>query len=186
MPRKIALTLFVLAWLVTACGGPTPTSTVIVTEAPLPGDPAAYPSPLDRVEAGNIPWYPAPGTPGAPAEGAIMTTGYEPQLSDADLSQGEIFLELESSQIIIMESFPIQVVAVVNGNLPDPCHLLRIQVTAAGADNRINIDIYSLVDPNITCTTDLQPFTANIPLGTYAGGQFSVYVNGDLLGEFDS
>ena len=115
-----------------------------------------------------------------------MTSGYEPQPSDVNLTRAEVFLELDSSQLIIMESLPIQVNANLNGNLPDPCHMLRVKVTAADAGNRINLEVYTLYNSEAVCTTVLQPFSATIPLGSYSGGHYTVYVNGELLGEFDS
>jgi hypothetical protein len=32
----------------------------------------------------------------------------------------------------------------------------------------------------------VEPFEANIDLGTYPSGHYSVWVNGELAGEFDS
>jgi hypothetical protein len=186
MTRKYILLLLLLALLVTACNTSTPTATVSEPGSPLPDEHSPYPVPLDQASSDTTPWYPAPGTPGAPAPGMVMTTGFEPQPGDASLTRGEVFLELDSSQLIIMESLPIQVTAVIIGNLPDPCHRLRVAVTAADADNRVNLEVYSLVDSAEACTTVLQPFAASIPLGTYSGGQFSVYINGELLGEFDT
>ncbi len=185
MNRLILCTLL-LALLVTACGDRAPTTTSVITQAPLPVEADPYPASIDRIPSGSIPWYPAPGTPGAPAPGMLMTTGFEPQPGDVNLTRNEVYLELDSSQLLIMESYPIQVVAILTGNLPDPCHRLRVAVTAADANNHINLDMYSLTSNDTVCTTVLEPFAASIPLGTYAGGHFSVYVNGELLGEFDS
>jgi hypothetical protein len=36
------------------------------------------------------------------------------------------------------------------------------------------------------CTQILKPFQASIDLGTFPSGHYSVYVNGELAGEFDS
>lgn len=184
--RLTVFSLLLLALLAAACGSSTPSPTGIIPEPLLPDEQAPYPDPLDSVNSGNIPWYPAPGTPGAPGPGMLMTTGFEPQPGDASLTRGPVFLELDSSQLSTMESLPIQVVAILSGNLPDPCQRLRVAVTAAGADNRINLEVYSLTTTTEVCTTVLQPFTATIPLGTYTGGHFSVYINGELLGEFDA
>jgi hypothetical protein len=184
--RLTLFTLLLLTLLVSACSGSTSTSPVAVTESHPPDEQAPYPSSLDVVNSSSLPWYPAPGTPGAPGPGTVMTTGYEPQPGDASLTRGPIYLELDSSQLIIMESLPIQVMATLSGSLPDPCHRLRVAVTAADTDNRINLEVYSLVSSTEICTTVLEPFAASIPLGIYSGGHFSVYVNGELLGEFDA
>ena len=185
MHRKNLLALLILALLLAACGERTPTyEAVPITNQP--DEPVAYPSPVEMVATDLVPWYPAPGTPGAPGPGMVMTTGFEPQPGDKLLTRGEVFLNLDSSQLIIMESMPLQVLAILSGDLPDPCHKLRVAVTAAGADNHVNLEVYSLTNASEICTSVLQPFAATIPLGTYSGGHFSVYVNGELLGEFDS
>ena len=50
----------------------------------------------------------------------------------------------------------------------------------------------SLADPAVACITVIEPFEANLPLGSFSGGRYSVYVTTDpalpaeLLGEFDS
>jgi len=186
MMKRLILYTLLLTLLLAACGDRAPTSTSVVTESPLPDDAGPYPASIDRIPSGSIPWYPAPGTPGAPAPGMVMTTGFEPQPGDVSLTRNEVYLELDSSQLLIMESYPIQVIAILSGNLPDPCHRLRVAVTTADANNRINLDVYSLTSSDSVCTTVLEPFAASIPLGSYSGGHFSVYINGELLGEFDS
>ena len=131
---------------------------------------------------------PTAGTSPTPTQptSEIPPSSYEPQPGDEKLSPGEVFLELDKSSLLIMESYPIQVNAILNGNLPDPCHQLRVVVATADAENRINLKVYSLVDPAQTCLAVLQPFTATIPLGSYADGKYSVYVNDELLGEFEA
>ena len=113
-------------------------------------------------------------------------SGYEPQAGDANLTRDQVFLELENSQLLVMESYPIQVTALLKGSLSDPCHQLRAVVTPANSVNRIDLDVYSVYDKNTACITVIQPFSATIPLGSYSGGHYSVYVNGQLLGEFDA
>jgi hypothetical protein len=73
---------------------------------------------------------------------------------------------------------------IYEGNLPDPCHQLRVVVNPPDENNVINLDVYSLVHPGTACVNVLEPFTANIPLGSYSG-QYTVMVNGERLGLFD-
>jgi hypothetical protein len=117
---------------------------------------------------------------------SIPPSSYEPQPSDDKLRRDPAFVELENSSLVIMESYPIQVNAILNGNLPDPCHQLRAVVTPANADNIINLEVYSVADPSQACITVIEPFTATIPLGSYSGAHYIVTVNGEVLGEFDS
>ena len=95
-------------------------------------------------------------------------------------------MDLENSELLIMESYPIQVSAMLNGSLSDPCHQLRVVVTPANADNQINLEVYSVYDPGVACITVIEPFSTNVPLGFYSDGHYSVYVNGQQLGEFDA
>jgi hypothetical protein len=125
-------------------------------------------------------------TPTPSPNPSIPPSGYEPQPGDEKLTRGPVFLELENSSLAIMESYPIQVSAILNGNLPDPCHQLRVVVAPALTEKRINLEVYSLTDSTKVCITVLEPFNATIGLGSFPTGHYSVYVNGELLGEFDA
>ncbi len=48
------------------------------------------------------------------------------------------------------------------------------------------LDVYSVVDPSLVCIMVIKPFNVTIPLGTFSGGHFSVFANGQLIGEFDA
>jgi hypothetical protein len=136
---------------------------------------------LSVVGCALIPDLPPPATPTP----AIPPSGYEPQAGDDGLKRDQVFLDVENSQVVVMESYPIQVSVVLKGNLPDPCHELRVVVTSADVHNEINLDVYSVVDSSKACITVLQPFEVTIPLGSYTSGHYAVNVNGQLLGEFD-
>jgi hypothetical protein len=116
---------------------------------------------------------------------SIPASGYEPQPGDANLKRDQVFLGMENSRLVIGESFPAQVSVLLNGDLSDPCHQLRVVVTFANAQNQINLEVYSLFDPSIACITGLKPFTVSIPLGNYTNNQYTVMVNGERLGLFD-
>jgi hypothetical protein len=118
---------------------------------------------------------------------SIPPSGYEPQPGDDQLKRDQVFLDAENSRVVIGESQPAEIDLILNGNLSDPCHQLRVVVTPANTNREINLDVYSLVDPKVACITVLKPFSATIPLGSYFyGGHFTVYVNGQLVGEFDA
>jgi hypothetical protein len=184
MKRTSIFILLILALLVTACGSAVPADQA--TEPSSSNDVTPYPGPRYVAATTSTPWYPGPGTPGAPSNNSVMLSGYEPLASDVNLDRSEVFLDLPASDLIILESMPIQVIALLAGSLPDPCHQLRVVVTPPNADNRINLEVYSLTNRSGACTTVIQPFSARIPLGSYSAGHFSVYVNGELLGEFDA
>jgi hypothetical protein len=131
-----------------------------------------------------IPDLPPPATP-TPSAPSVPPSGYEPQPGDDKLKRDQVFLGMENSRLVIGESFPAQVSAILNGNLSDPCHQLRVVVTFANAQNQINLEVYSVFDPSVACITVLKPFTASIPLGSYSNSQYTVMVNGERLGLFD-
>ena len=128
----------------------------------------------------NIPPTPTPTPPSTPP------SSYEPQPGDDKLKRDQVFLELDNSSLVIMESYPIQVSAILNGNISDPCHQLRVVVKTSDPDNQINLEVYSVVDPSVACIMVIQPFSATIPLGSYSIGHYTVFVNGEQLGEFDT
>ncbi|MGE5123928.1 MAG: hypothetical protein ACM3H7_05380, partial [Acidobacteriaceae bacterium] len=111
--------------------------------------------------------------------------GYAPQPDDTSLARGEVFIDLENSQLLTSLARPIEVKALLRGSLPDPCHQLRVLVNALDSENRIDLEAYSLANPDAICITVVKPFDATISLGTYPSGHYRVYLNGELLGEFD-
>ncbi|MDH3308182.1 MAG: hypothetical protein OEO77_11770 [Acidimicrobiia bacterium] len=88
----------------------------------------------------------------------------------------------ERTELVIAESFPIQVFVAVSGNLPTPCHALGWDV-AIDAPN-IKVQLYSVADPDTMCIQVLEPFDVSIPLGSYADGTWSVLLDGEPVGDF--
>lgn len=128
---------------------------------------------------------PRPGLTSTPSP-SIPPSGYEPQAGDDKLTRDQVFLEVENSDLTIMESLPVQVSVILNGNLSDPCHQLRVVVTPDHTKKQINLEVYSVFDSSKMCIMVIQPFSATIPLGSYSGGHYTVYVNGQSIGEFDA
>ncbi len=121
--------------------------------------------------------------PTATAVPPVPPSGYEPQPGDEALQRDQAQVDLTNSKLVTMESFPIQVSAILNGTLSDPCHKLRV-VSSVEAE-RIDLQAYSVFDPATACILMIEPFNATIPLGNFGSGHYSVYVNGKLLGSFD-
>jgi hypothetical protein len=95
-------------------------------------------------------------------------------------------MELGNSRVVIRESLPAQVSLILNGSLSDPCHQLRVVVSPANTLKEINMEVYSVFNPKMACITVMKDFSATIPLGNYAGGHYTIYVNGVLAAEFDA
>lgn len=145
--------------------------------------------------APNVELSPEPGT--LPPDTAVtsppqddittnepMENPFSAQPGDSKLTRGNVFLQ--ESSLVIRESYPPQISLNLSGDLPTPCHQLRAEVSAPDTDNKINVDVYSVVDPNLACIQVLEPFEESIDLGTFPSGHYSVWVNGESVGEFDS
>jgi hypothetical protein len=109
---------------------------------------------------------------------------YAPQPGDSSLVRGNAFVN--NSELLVMESYPVQIMLVLEGELPTPCNQLRVAASPPDEQNRIDIDVYSVSDPDEICIQVLDPFEANFGLGSFPSGHYSVWVNDEMIGEFDS
>ncbi|HJS20203.1 MAG TPA: hypothetical protein VJ785_15760 [Anaerolineales bacterium] len=156
MINRVWLLLMVLLLLMSACAP---------LEADAPTPVANDPDATAQSPGGEEP----PINPYAPAEG------------DEALTRDEAFID--SQDILILESFPPQYQLHVTGSLPTPCHHLRAVVEEPNEQNQIQVEIYSVVDPNRVCTQVLSPFEVSLPLGSYSSGSYTVILNGEEMGE---
>jgi hypothetical protein len=109
---------------------------------------------------------------------------FAPRPGDGKLVRGNAFIN--EASLVIRESYPPQIALSIAGDLPTPCHQLRAEIAQSDAESKIMIDIYSMVNPDTMCTQVVKPFQEQIDLGTFPSGHYSVWVNGELVGEFDS
>lgn len=109
---------------------------------------------------------------------------YAPKPSDAKLTRGTAYID--SAQLVIMESYPVQIALVLSGSLPTPCHKLRVLVNPPDTQNRIQVEVYTVSKPDEICIQVLEAFDVNISLGSYPTGHYTVWVNSEQIGEFDS
>ena len=161
---KFQSTIFLLMLLVASCA---PASEAPVTSNTLPPDTAVTSPP-----GGTMPTNEAPAN------------SLEPKPGDENLTRGNVFIQ--EYGLMIRESFPPQISLPFSGELPTPCHQIRALVSAPDDENKIIADIYSVVDPNMMCTQVLKPFQENIDLGTFPTGHYTVWINGEMAGEFDT
>jgi len=133
---------------------------------------------------------PDPDTPITSPPGDNMSTNepilnpFAPQVGDTALTRGTVYLN--KIDLPIRESFPPQVSLNLAGDLPTPCNQLRVDIAPPNQQNQIMVDVYSVVDPNQVCAQVLEPFEASIDLGTFPTGHYTVWVNGQKAGEFDT
>ena len=107
-----------------------------------------------------------------------------PKPGDENLTRGNVFIQ--EASLVIRESFPPQISIMFSGDLPTPSHELRAIVNPPDDENKIIVDAYSLVDPSMACIQVLESIQGSIDLGTFPTGHYTVWINGNLAGEFDT
>jgi hypothetical protein len=106
---------------------------------------------------------------------------WEPRPSDNALQRGNVYIDTDN--IVTLESSPAQFHIKLEGSLPTPCHQLRVQVNPPAGSQQINIEAYSVVNPDRICAQVLAPFNATVPLKDLPAGAYTVLVNGEKAGE---
>lgn len=164
---KQTMLLILIALILASCApSAQPTQGAMET---LPPDTVATSPPEETMPAGEPTLSP---NPFAPAPG------------DANLRREDVFVQ--ESSLLIRESFPPQIAVTVKGELPTPCHRLRVEVGTPDSDKRIKLAVYAVVNPDLTCTQVVVPFEETVELGTFPIGHYTVFVNEAAVGEFDS
>lgn len=159
--KKIIVLFVVLVFVLTAC---TPKSNEVaspVSSSPNPTDENPVSSPI-----------------------SVEPNTYAPQPLDSGLTRGEAFLDFK--EILSLESLPLQFMLHLTGSLPTPCNQLRVSVNTPDAENKVLVDVYSVTNPEKICTQVIEPFDVNIPLGSFPAGRYSLWVNGEMVAEFQS
>jgi hypothetical protein len=134
---------------------------------PYPGSLEPYPMPIQPYP-GPLQPYPAP---------------WQPQASDQNLQRGEVFIE--EMDVLPLKNIPTRYTLTLQGNLPTPCHQLRVEVNPPDGQNVIQVSAYSVVDPNAICTQVLSPFQAYVPIQDQPAGKYTVVVNGKEAGSIE-
>lgn len=134
---------------------------------------------------GELPDVEMPEGPIVNLPGEVPYQDQEREPGQADMVAGNAFVN--SADLVIMESYPVQVSLALSGELPTPCNKLTVDISEPNADNQIHIEVYSLVDPAMTCIAMIEPFDEQIslPVENLADGTYEVWVNGTLVGEFN-
>ncbi len=89
--------------------------------------------------------------------------------------------DVDQVELLIMESFPVQVAAVARGNLRDGCTEIDDVTTDFDAESKtFTVEITTVRDRDAMCTQALVPFEERIELDIYGlpAGTYTVDVNG--------
>ena len=111
---------------------------------------------------------------------------YAPQASDSALMTGDI--TVDSSAVFLTKSQPPQVMVNFAYFQPTPCYQLRVEVSAPDADRRIHLKAYAVAEKDKACTLMAlaTPLQASLNLGSFPSGHYTVILNDNQIGEFDS
>ncbi|MCW5876999.1 MAG: hypothetical protein KIS85_08985 [Anaerolineales bacterium] len=95
-------------------------------------------------------------------------------------------VHIDSAELVLLTSFPPQVRLLVTGNLPSPCHGFESDVAPTDDRNQIHVSVRAEVLSGPMCAAVLEPFEEGIaiPMDGAAAGTYSVWLNGELVGEF--
>ena len=161
MIDKIVISLLFLS-LLAACA-PAATS-VPTTAAPTPYPEPVIPQATDQPK--NLIAYPSP---------------LDPVPNESNLTIGEVFVD--KADLVSLESNPGQTVLAISGSLPTPCNVLKASMKGPDDQNRIQVELYSLVQSDRVCAQVLKPFETTVPLGSLKSGEYTVSLNGKQIGE---
>lgn len=169
-------------------GAAAPTSAEMPAIYPGPSTPPGKSQPANVDAPVNSGAYPAPqaGEPVSaypPADAPASDLPWAPQAADATWQRDKA--TIESKDVLTMESMPPQFSLNLKGTLPTPCHQLRVSVQPPDVENRIEVEVYSVVDPNLMCAQVLGPFETAVPLTGLPSGKYIILVNGEQAGEIE-
>ena len=87
--------------------------------------------------------------------------------------------QVDSIDIVILESFPVQVHVLTRGTLPDSCTTID-QISKERDGTTFRVTLTTAHPEGVACAQVLTPFEENIPLDVYGldAGTYTVDVNG--------
>lgn len=148
-------------------------SLICCTAAVLAGCQGPQPEPLPPISADNPVSSEPPVNP---------TRIPGPATDEPEQLRGPVFID--QAELLIRESFPVQVDLHLRGSLPTPCATLRWSVGEPDEQGRIEVEAYSSQDAALACIQVLQEFEESIPLGAFSTGSYTVWLNGEEVGDF--
>ena len=99
------------------------------------------------------------------------------------LIQNDVYLN--KVEVVMSGSHPAQPTIRLQGSLPTPCNKLHVDVGKPDSSNKIQVQVYSQIDPGQMCAQVLVPFTQDVPIKNLSSGSYSVWVNGKQAGIID-
>lgn len=107
---------------------------------------------------------------------------WQPQPGDDRLVRSEV--QITSTEILTLESFPPQFMVTLQGSKPTPCHQIRAVIGEIDeTHSTIAIEVYAMIDAEAICAQVIEDFEINLPLGSLPAGQYTLTVNGAEIGQ---
>ena len=98
----------------------------------------------------------------------------------SEMTPGPVFVN--STELLLRETFPVQVDLRVQGALPTPCHHAVWSIRGPDAEGRLDVELHSEAPAEPACVQVLQELDLTIPLGSYAEADLTVFLNGEEVG----
>jgi inhibitor of cysteine peptidase len=98
-------------------------------------------------------------------------------IDDAGSGMFKNYTVIENVDVLVLESYPMQLHLQVTGYQPDGCDLPVI-IEQRREDNEIFVDIYREQSAAMTCPAGTVPYEAKIPLEDgFTSGTYTIHVN---------
>ena len=130
--------------------------------------------------------FPGGTTSSTPTPGKQPENPYAPQAGDGAFVRDTV--EIVKTEMLTLESFPPQFSLKISFFTPTPCHRFRVILNQPGTDNRINIEMYSLMKRDQACALMrlTTPSEISLNLGSFPTGHYTIWINGEKAVEFDA
>ena len=86
---------------------------------------------------------------------------------------------IDSVDVSVAESFPVQLFVDIEGSAPTPCHGIVWEITEGEGVRTITVT--TEVERDVMCAQVLEPHSLTIPLGPAPDLPVEVWVNGELV-----
>ena len=88
------------------------------------------------------------------------------------------------TDIVFLETFPVQVRLIVEGELPNPCSHLGWYVMPGDDQGRIEVALYADEPTETACIQVVASYSQVIPIGAFERGSYAVFLNDQPVEEF--
>ncbi len=113
----------------------------------------------------------------APELGELIEMVEEDEGMEPDGNNRQVFTVIESVEVAVLESFPMQLELTISGHQPDGCDV-PVQVEQEVDGNNVTISIYRELPVDVMCPAVLMFYEETIRVdGSFEGGTVTIQVN---------